>query len=259
MKKLILILALLFVSNSLYSTPPDSCLKMICNNDYHFDPGKNAYTGSYNPDSVMIDNCEDSPTYKKRFAKRYFTIRFERNFYPFDSVIKPHTSKTVSDLSDSKPECKFQFQQLETIYGTIYFEGELYEAENDSIFYLNPGVRLYFEYYHATDEIEATFLNNIDSLRYISFDANYGTPLTSDMNEAKESKNNLLIYPNPVKNILEIKSLSNEYFNHKITIYNLSGQILIESKYQEVIDISNLTQGIYFLKLGNNAYKFIKE
>lgn len=55
------------------------------------------------------------------------------------------------------------------------------------------------------------------------------------------------VFPNPVKNIFQI-NLSNTLELEKATIYNYIGQNLLESK-ETVIDISNLSKGIYFLEI----------
>jgi Secretion system C-terminal sorting domain len=76
----------------------------------------------------------------------------------------------------------------------------------------------------------------------------------------------ILIYPNPSKDVLAIKSLKNELIN-KIIAYDSKGSAVINSnniKKQDVkLDLSNLPTGIYFLKTicNNNIYntKFTKE
>ena len=66
------------------------------------------------------------------------------------------------------------------------------------------------------------------------------------------------IYPNPVKNILEINLTENETPEF-ISIYNLYGQKVLENLYKEQIDVSSLRSGVYFLRIGNRNCKFIKE
>ena len=62
--------------------------------------------------------------------------------------------------------------------------------------------------------------------------------------------NSLLIYPNPVKDKLYIEGIY-EY----IEIVDLSGKILIYSEMKESIDISNLTDGLYFIQVTNRDSK----
>lgn len=59
------------------------------------------------------------------------------------------------------------------------------------------------------------------------------------------------IYPNPTKDYLVIENCSNS----EINLYNISGQSIINTKIstsQSTIDVSHLSEGIYFLKVTNN-------
>jgi len=45
-----------------------------------------------------------------------------------------------------------------------------------------------------------------------------------------------------------------------VKIYNAQGQLFIEEKTNQIIDISTLKNGVYFLKIENNkAIPFIKQ
>jgi hypothetical protein len=72
---------------------------------------------------------------------------------------------------------------------------------------------------------------------------------------------NISIYPNPAKTELNLNVSQNDIT--ELSISNILGQVLIKSHYQNRIDISNLTNGIYILEItqGQNKYtkKFIKE
>jgi hypothetical protein len=250
MKTFLIISAFIFLSIDLHSNPPDSCLRMILNNDYD----NYTQTGACNPDSVRVDSCSGSTTYKKLFAKKYFYLNFKVNNYPFDYQLKPDSIKRVSDISDSKPELKAKFQQLENQFGTIYIQGRLYEAV-DSEFWKNPGCRMFFDNYQNIEEILNVFTSNIDSLRVILYRNRALIPL--DVEEIGENENNIQIYPNLVENILNLKSLPSSSMD-RISIFNLIGLKIYESEYKEQIDVSNLHPGMYFIKIGNKVEKFVK-
>ena len=67
----------------------------------------------------------------------------------------------------------------------------------------------------------------------------------------KNDIENLLIYPNPVKNILKIKSNTSPV--ERIEIYNLSGALVFtsttEPKNEILLKIDNLKEGVYILKI----------
>jgi surface protein len=74
--------------------------------------------------------------------------------------------------------------------------------------------------------------------------------------------NNIKLYPNPVINILNIKSDYN-LINQPYTIIDGLGRVVLNGKLNEVdstINVEELSKGIYYLKVSDkNANKFIKE
>ena len=74
-----------------------------------------------------------------------------------------------------------------------------------------------------------------------------------------DSNDNLLIYPNPTNNIVNI-DLKNDKFS--IAVYDQAGKKLIEknSSTGEIkIDFSNLNSGIYFLKVNGDKISFTEK
>ena len=60
-------------------------------------------------------------------------------------------------------------------------------------------------------------------------------------------ENNFLIYPNPVKDILNIENNGNNVIN-EITIYDFLGKIILQTNIT-TIDISNTKKGLYLVKI----------
>ncbi len=88
------------------------------------------------------------------------------------------------------------------------------------------------------------------------------SPFTN-VDNSKES-NNIRIYPNPVKDKLSIEVDEEEYFrdiNRKILIYNSIGEVVFSSKILQIqlIDVSDLSQGIYIVVVGGVINKIVKE
>ena len=81
------------------------------------------------------------------------------------------------------------------------------------------------------------------------------------VSEISDSKFPTIIYPNPATNELNLNISLNDI--NEVSICNLLGQVLIKSQNQNRIDISNLTNGIYLIKItqGQSKYthKFVKE
>ncbi|BFM44846.1 hypothetical protein CFS9_34870 [Flavobacterium sp. CFS9] len=71
-----------------------------------------------------------------------------------------------------------------------------------------------------------------------------------------ENSQNIVLYPNPVKDILTISNIKNEEY----VIYNLTGQqILAGSTQTGQINVSILPRGLYIIKIKNSSKQFIKE
>jgi uncharacterized protein (TIGR02145 family) len=71
--------------------------------------------------------------------------------------------------------------------------------------------------------------------------------------------NSIIMYPNPVKNMLTIDGLVVK----DVVIYSVLGKAVLKMSNQNTIDVSSLSKGVYFIKVsdGINAStkKFIKE
>ncbi|WP_409446113.1 T9SS type A sorting domain-containing protein [Mariniflexile rhizosphaerae] len=72
-------------------------------------------------------------------------------------------------------------------------------------------------------------------------------------------RQNVLVYPNPVMDILYVKNILNL---KTINIYNNLGQLVLQTK-QETIDVSHLSKGMYFLQIntsnGTETKRIIKK
>jgi subtilisin-like proprotein convertase family protein len=92
--------------------------------------------------------------------------------------------------------------------------------------------------------------------------------LNSTITSVKETnlENIVSVYPNPVNNQLTVSGLTNDIVA-TLTITDITGKTVrnptISSVNQQTIDVSNLSTGVYFLKissaLGTKTIKFVKE
>ncbi len=79
------------------------------------------------------------------------------------------------------------------------------------------------------------------------------------------TENEILVYPNPASDYIEISGLSNPKLqlgandDYVIKIYNTFGEIVISDvEHLDRIDISHLPVGTYFIRIGNKLNKFVK-
>ncbi len=252
---LLLVVALILAANTAYSARiSDGCLKLVVPNDNGYTDTNGYWVGSSNPDSVMIDTCPGSSSYHRLFAKKWYSIQFPKNFYPFDNVLDSGEVKSVHDMSASYLDMKNSFLELQNTIGSVYFRG-LDHFSSDSIFLLNPILQVSFGQYQDIDFILQYVPSTIDSIRSVRYVNRAGTPI--GVKEESEQYN-FSIYPNPVRDYLTINHISGS-IKDKIEIISIAGKKLFESDYKDRIDVSLLHSGSYFLRINNQTIKFIKE
>jgi hypothetical protein len=89
-----------------------------------------------------------------------------------------------------------------------------------------------------------------------STDINYAQSINTKPDVAT-----ITLAPNPVHSSLRISGL-NSIGGNSIALINVEGKVISNIKvYANVydLDVSKFTNGIYFVKVGGNSYKFIKE
>lgn len=64
------------------------------------------------------------------------------------------------------------------------------------------------------------------------------------------------IYPNPVKSILNLKG---HYSAAELEIYDMNGRLIMRRPYAESLHVPGLAKGVYLLKVGEVATRFIKK
>ena len=82
---------------------------------------------------------------------------------------------------------------------------------------------------------------------------------TASINK-KNNTENFKVYPNPVKNAIHI-SVGSEFIGNRYAITSISGQKVSEGKIEKeesVVNIQDLSEGIYFMKLDENIHQFFK-
>ncbi len=246
MKTLFFISALMLFSINLFSAPPDSCLKVY---DYPYD---STFT---NPESVMIDSCDGSPTYGVYFGKKYFTVMFNYNIIPRTYLAPPEAIiEYTIDSIDSKYSIAInEFTQLKLNYGNFKFREQVPNMPDTSLV-LCRSLYLIFDKYVPIKEIEQV-LNGFTSVKSGYFSSWFGA--ISDVNESNTDNDEIIIYPNPVSNIIMIQGIDSSDMQ-SYSIYDTYGKKIIEGEFNKQIDVSYLIPGVYFIKVGNKSYKFIK-
>ncbi len=197
----------------------------------------------------------------------HYLIRFENTGnYPAENIV-------VKDVIDTE---KFEVSTLRALNGSHEFYSRIKENVVEFIFeninlpfddQNNDGYVLFKIKTKPELQLGDTFSNEAA----IYFDYNFPVITNEYITTIEEQLetpdfdfgNKFVLYPNPSKNILNIQKKATTEIT-SVEIYNLLGQVVIAIPSKtEMIDVSSLKAGTYFVKLNSNkgkSYsKFIKE
>lgn len=217
-------------------------------------------------DKVCIEGSTISPSQVGEYV--HYVIRFKNNGTTVAQNI------VVKDIIDTS---KFDVASILPINGSHLFQTRItnlnvveFIFENINLANNNPNNEGFVAFKIKTLLALPTgesFSNK--ATIYFDFEA----PLTTNtelttiqalVNQEFELNRNFTVYPNPVKNTLNIFS-KNPLTISSITIYNSVGQLIqiVTNPTNASMDVSQLQSGVYFLKLstdkGLESIKFIKE
>ncbi len=212
---------------------------------------------SYNPDMVKKDTCKDSPTYGEWFQKGDWLMGMKE--YIFNRLIPKSSSAFIEDIDTVKyKSVKDGFQILEKKFGKIRFFRDWIECSNrdDKAFVIYPCLDIDFPRYNLSSEVLQE-LNN-QPISKVTFLKRRPRP-----SEVEENNIGLLeLKPNPCYDQLTLYNIGNKTnYRTKIEIYNSlglrTGFYEFSNELNETeIDISNLSIGIYLLRINEKTYKF---
>lgn len=144
----------------------------------------------------------------------------------------------------------------------IYRDNEFYRFQTERTLY-----NLYSQVFGFVSNCGLDFLEyNLPNGFLVSVKAVYEGQIESSFNETafvnppalvneEFDTEKVLLYPNPTKGILNIENINLE----KIVIYEIYGKELEEFKPKSQIDLSNLSKGIYLIKLISESKIVIKK
>ena len=121
----------------------------------------------------------------------------------------------------------------------------------DTTHTMSTSSRIYFSDTQLVFETNnsSTIIYNLSELRK----AYFSTPQSTEEIDNQQ----LALYPNPAKEVLNIKNLAD---NQEVTIYSINGTVIMKTvtSGNAEINISELRPGMYVVSAGNMVSKFIK-
>lgn len=208
--------------------------------------GKNSVLKRLNTDG-SIDN-----TFTEYFASSI-------PMYTKRLVIQPDNKIILSTTLNRDPNeyAKNDFQRLES-NGKIdntFDSGDAFDANINAIKFQKDGSLLVTGNF---TKYKNTWSNG--SVRLLAYKGTLSKPdFLFGSNE-----DNFILFPNPVKNVLNITS-NEDVAIKSIQIYNILGQSALELKNKKTfsnVDVSSLNNGVYFIRINSNkgtaTHKFLK-
>lgn len=229
---------------------PDKDLSELVNQDYAIDM---FVRGIDLPENFTLDirfvdtkiNEQDRP-WRNRYTVSESIISFDGKWHHLHLKLADFTEHGAWDNGWFSPEGKFDWSDIDK----IEFSTESMAMENGS---------LWFDNIILTNQDTARIWNS----SHINDPVDPVDPVVS-LNNKKVSKNEVIAYPNPTKNILNIKLSCSSRENELLYILDVLGNILITSEAGQNdifrVNCSYLNDGVYFFSLPkSNIYgKFIK-
>ena len=161
-----------------------------------------------------------------------------------------------------------------SVFPNIPYVGELSFGfgQTDAVRLFNPWDKLMDEVYYTSEQPWPSCANGTgNTLELISPDLDnslpeswncintYGSPKAINDTSNSGEASGVIIYPNPVQNIIYVKGNSEAY---SIEIYSLIGQLVKAVSNVNEIDVSLLSQGVYLIRISNEnistTQRFIK-
>jgi hypothetical protein len=221
--------------------------------------------GSYDPnDKTCLEGEVVEPSMIGKYV--HYVIRFENTgTYPAQNIV-------VKDMIDTS---KFDLTSLVPLHSSHDFFTRIKDNKVEFIFEninldfndaTNDGYVAFKIKTLPTLSIGDTFSNEANIYFDYNFPIttnNYVTTIQALSNPSSEFEKEFVLYPNPVKDILNISG-KNQAEIKSVEIYNIIGQlVIVVPNAVQNIDVSSLESGTYFVKVnsekGSTTTKFVKE
>lgn len=182
----------------------------------------------------------DNQTWKKVTEENVYEIKW-------DNMYKKYTTSISSIKGDVFFEedvfIPIQKHPYEFIVTPEKFRNTQYEHYNENIGFGALGSRAIFEFDGKTYGVGWGIIGTYQMVPVVK-------DTTGNVSTKTLNLKNFSIYPNPAQNIINIPNLVTEV---EVSVYDISGHLVLVQKSSGLVDISTLNSGLYFIRI--NGYK----
>ncbi|WP_282122257.1 T9SS type A sorting domain-containing protein [Algibacter mikhailovii] len=181
--------------------------------------------------------------------------------FTVNGVTKNHYGEAVLRIGTGRPH-GLSLKPIITCNGTEISVPENWRGDDQlerERFFGTLEIPVPFDLIQANNTITVKFSDtgghiSTTTLQVYNFSSDIRNPTLGEVEIDKD--NSIVIYPNPSTGIINLKGPVNF---QEILIYSITGKLIKVSKANASIDISNLTNGIYFLKTNTGlSFKVLK-
>jgi photosystem II stability/assembly factor-like uncharacterized protein len=225
------------------------------------------------------DKCKDtliSLTDKLKFERSYylrvkaFSGNEQSDWSRIASFVTQKDTSTL--LNMDKCILDYPSDQVELKPYKVNFKwNKVKNAQSYSLFVkrLNSTGSLDFQFKNLTDTTKTidTLLPNTSYIWWVyayaegynKSGSDFRTFSTTDITAINDGiyTDEVSISPNPAEYIIHLSN-NNDIIGKKVVIISIEGVIILETEYKENIDVSKFKPGVYFLKIEDKCFKFIK-
>lgn len=213
-----------------------------------------AYKFSLNTaDTITAIDMFFNPTLNNENAEIpfYITIWADNNGEP-GNVIYKSAAYSYPKFADSASYRRYLLDYGVKVNGTIYIGFEQRSKNFINLGFDRNNDARQFIYYKTSNEWQQSILLGALMMRpYFGAKAVVGI---SDLPEVQHKLLEAKIYPNPATQFVNIELENNqaEYSNLQTYIYDVYGRCVYQSAFAAVVDISNLAEGVYMLRVASS-------
>ncbi len=167
--------------------------------------------------------------------------------------------RSIQVLSDTNITAEFNTNAYQlrlysdTTQGTV-IGGGVYKYSSTAIISATANYGYHFTRWSDGDTTNPRTIQVLSDTILIS----YFTKETTGIEEVSQVNNAVHLYPNPAKTMLTIENAT-----ENVQIFDIAGRVVMNIDNKETnmlqINISHLSKGMYFVKVGNYTIKFVKE
>lgn len=166
----------------------------------------------------------------------------EPNVYCFDNVVGGNGGIDLyNSFTTQEKFLALKGGRLDA--GTSFANGtDVIQMMSQGPYTLNPGDTAVFAFAILGNLTEEQIISTADS----AFSRYNGELITGLENQVLTDETDVLIYPNPVRDHVQIKTSSS---THLVQVFNTSGQMVLERRNETQIDFSGLRGGSYIIRV----------